>query len=65
MSVNVAGQVVAHQADETLPAPWSQGVWFEGTLDPRGTAFAVLLALAATAAMVVIATALVRIATGA
>ena len=29
MSANVAGQVVAHQADETLPAPWWHGVWFE------------------------------------
>jgi hypothetical protein len=44
---------------------WWDGLWFEGPLDPRGTVFAVLLALGATVAMVVIAAAVVRIATGA
>ena len=46
-------------------APWWRGLWFEGPFDPSGTAFAVLLAVAATGAMGVIATAMVRIATGA
>ncbi len=44
---------------------WWDGLWFEGPLDPRGTVFAVLLALGATVAMVVVAAAVVRIATGA
>lgn len=45
-------------------APWWQGLWFEGPFDPRGTGFAVVLALGATVAMVVVATALVRIVAG-
>lgn len=45
--------------------PWWDGLWFEGPLDPKGTVFAVLLALGATVAMVVVAAAVVRIATGA
>jgi hypothetical protein len=43
---------------------WWQGLWFEGAFDPRGTAFAVSLAVGATIAMVVVATALVRIVAG-
>ena len=48
-----------------LVSPWWQGVWFEGSFDPRETAFALVLALAATAAMVVVAAAVVRILAGA
>jgi hypothetical protein len=47
------------------PSAWWQGVWFEGPFDPRETGFALVLALAATAAMVVVAAAVVRIAAGA
>jgi hypothetical protein len=66
MSVSVAEKVLVDHlvVDEAAPVPWWEGLWFEGPLDPRGTAFAVLLALAATVAMLVIATAVARIATG-
>jgi hypothetical protein len=44
---------------------WYEGVWFEGPLDPRGTIFAALLALTATVGLLVVVTAVVRVATGA
>ena len=53
----------AAPADAESPA-WWQGLWFEGVFDPRGTAFAASLAVGATLAMVVVATALVRIVAG-
>ena len=61
MNVNVM-----EQRDSAVPAAdaWWQGVWFQGSFDPRGTAFAVALALGATVAMVVVVTALVRIVAG-
>ncbi len=77
MSVQLAEQGGADEAalsvlsvpsvpsDPSRPSPWWQGVWFEGSFDPRGMAFALVLALAATAAMVVVAAAVVRIAAGA
>ena len=66
MSVQLAEQGGADEAALSVPSvPWWQGVWFEGSFDPRGTAFALVLALAATAAMVVVAAAVVRIAAGA
>ncbi len=51
--------------DADVPEPWWEGVWFEGAWDPRGTIFAVTLAVGATAALVVLVTAAVRIVTGA
>ena len=75
MSVSTTAQMPAHvpaQPGHVVPEPsdepalsWWEGIWFEGALDPRGTLFAVALALAATAALLVVVTAAVRIATGA
>ena len=71
MSVQLAEQgrvdeaAAAVPSVPSVPSTWWQGVWFEGSFDPRETAFALVLALAATAAMVVVAAAVVRIAAGA
>ena len=67
MSVRTAQQhqcLLPRPADEPA-APWWEGLWFEGAMDPRGIGFAVALALAATIALVVVVTATVRIVAGA
>lgn len=61
--MSVSTTVPEQSAEAALP--WWEGAWFEGALDPRGTFFAVALALGATAALLVVVTAAVRIATGA
>jgi|GEM_PF-2858019 len=68
MSVSTAQQhplsdVEQDELDATTP--WWDGLWFEGSMDPRGTAFAAALALAATIALIVVVAAAVQIATGA
>ena len=67
MSVHVEQEAagLAATAQPGADEQWWDGLWFEGPLDPKGTVFAVLLALGATVAMVVVAAAVVRIATGA
>jgi hypothetical protein len=68
MSVSTAQQhprLEAERGKSTAARPWWDGLWFEGPMDPRGTGFAVALALAATVALVVVVAAAVRIATGA
>jgi hypothetical protein len=50
-------------ADDDLlapPVPWYDGLSFSGPLDPAGTLFAFLLALAATVGLVVMVAAVVR-----
>ena len=68
MSVSTALQHPLLDVEQDEPdstTPWWDGLWFEGSLDPRGTAFAAVLALAATIALTVVVAAAVRIATGA
>jgi len=68
MSVSTAQQHPLLDVEQDEPdanCPWWQGLWFEGPMDPRGTAFAAALALAATVALIVVVAAAVRIATGA
>jgi hypothetical protein len=68
MSVSTPQKLLSLETDrphEPAPRAWWEGVWFEGPMDPRGTGFAVAMALAATIALVVVVAAAVRIVTGA
>ena len=60
----VAGPVVGPVAGPVQPeaqdAPWYDGLSFSGPLDPAGSLFAFLLALAATVGLVVMVAAVVR-----